>query len=73
MFKMLKFFSLMDSLDLSWMFEFFTELLLVTLEKSSTCSSKFLINFIKKAFVLDNGCNTIYCAISNTLAVGSHS
>ena len=32
----------------------------------------FLNNFIKKAIVVNNACNTIYCAISNMLAVGSH-
>ena len=54
----------MALLDLSWTAEFFTKLSLVMLKKSSTCSSKFLKNFIKKAFVLSNGCNTIYCTIS---------
>ena len=47
----------MALLDLSKMAEVFTKLSLVTLKKSSTCFSKFLNNFIKKALVLSNGCN----------------
>ena len=59
-FMTLKYLSLKALLDLSWMADFFTKLSLVTLKKSSTSSSKFLNNFIKKAFVLNNGCNTTY-------------
>ena len=59
----LKYLSLMTLLDLGCVAEFFTKLSLVTLKKSSICLFKFLINFIKKAFMLNNGCNTIYCTI----------
>ena len=63
----------MASLDLSWIAEYFYETVTDDVEKSSTCSSQFLNNFIKKAFVLNNGCNTIYCTIlCNMLAVGLH-
>ena len=59
----------MALLDLSWMVEFlFAKLSLVTLKKSSTCSSKFLMNFIQKGFIVNNGCRAIYCIISNMLA-----
>ena len=37
----------MALLEFSWMAEFFAELSLVRLKKSSSCSSKFLNNFIK--------------------------
>ena len=40
-------------LDLGWVAEFFTKLLIVMLKKSCTYSSKFLNNFMKKAFVTD--------------------
>ena len=36
----------------------------MTLKKSSTCSSKFLNNFIEKALLQNNGSNTIYSTIS---------
>ena len=49
--------------DLSWMAEFLTKLSLVTLKKFATGSSKFLNNFISKAFLLNDGCNTIYRTI----------
>ena len=37
----------------------------MALKKSSPCSSKLLSNLIKKAFVLSNGCNTMYGTIAN--------
>ena len=37
----------------------FTKLSLVKLKKIFTCSSNFLNNFIKKALVLNNGCNQL--------------
>ena len=52
-FKTLKYLSLVALVDFSLVAEFFfIQLSLVTLKKSSTCSSNFLNNFIKKAFVL---------------------
>ena len=68
-FRTFKYLSLIALLDLSWMAEFFTELSLVTLQKSSL-RSKFLNNFRKKAMVLNNGCNTIYLGVQNIQNVG---
>ena len=59
-------------IDLSWMVEFFYYAVICDIKKASTCSSKFLSNFIKKAFMLNNGCNAIYCTVFNMLAIGSH-
>ena len=50
--------------------EFFAKLSPVKLRKSSTCCSKFLNKFIKKALVLNNGCNTKYCTMSSRLVLG---
>ena len=55
----------MALLDLCWMVGCF-----YMLKKFSTCSSKFLNNFIKKAFVLNDGCNTIYVVLYNIQYVG---
>ena len=51
------------------MAELFTKLSPVKIRKPSTCSSKFLNNFVEKAFVLNNGHNAIYSTIISMLAV----
>ena len=54
----------MALIDLSWMAEFFFFYL------TATCDNEKTFYLLKKAFVVNNGCNTIYCTISNVLAVG---
>ena len=50
----------MGLLNLSWTAEFFTKLSLMTLKNLLLAIQIFSTNFITKAFMLDNECNTIY-------------